>query len=201
MPNADFFARLGLFVVRAFFGPELCARLRAEVREASHAQATVSEEGGSVVDENARRTKGALVSDEMQADLEARLLAIKPLLERHFGVVLGGCQTPQFLVYTEGCFYHPHRDSRTAADAPQYSRERQVTVVIFLNSQTEHPGHESYGGGSLTFYGLMADPRLAVCGVPLIGEEGLLVAFRSEMIHEVAPVTGGERYTIVSWFF
>jgi SM-20-related protein len=34
----------------------------------------------------------------------------------------------------------------------------------------------------------------------LIGEPGLLVAFRSDVLHEVEAVTHGERYSIVSWF-
>jgi SM-20-related protein len=33
-----------------------------------------------------------------------------------------------------------------------------------------------------------------------VGEPGLLVAFRSDTVHEVLPVTHGERFTVVSWF-
>jgi SM-20-related protein len=33
-----------------------------------------------------------------------------------------------------------------------------------------------------------------------VPEAGLLIAFRSEMLHEVEPVTSGERVTIVSWY-
>jgi predicted 2-oxoglutarate/Fe(II)-dependent dioxygenase YbiX len=29
----------------------------------------------------------------------------------------------------------------------------------------------------------------------------MLVAFRSDVLHQVSPVTKGERFTIVSWFF
>jgi len=35
-------------------------------------------------------------------------------------------------------------------------------------------------------------------GLP--GETGLLVAFAAETLHEVSPVTSGERFTIISWF-
>ena len=55
-------------------------------------------------------------------------------------------------------------------------------------------------GGSLTFYGLMKAPGMEKAGMPLAPEAGLLVAFRSDIMHEVNPVTRGERYTLVSWF-
>ena len=59
-----------------------------------------------------------------------------------------------------------------------------------------------YSGGSLTFFGLMDDsPSGESVGLPLAGETGLLIAFPSHLVHSVSPVTAGERYTLVSWFF
>jgi predicted 2-oxoglutarate/Fe(II)-dependent dioxygenase YbiX len=52
----------------------------------------------------------------------------------------------------------------------------------------------------LTFYGLLPGPAWERIGFPLRGEEGLLVAFRSEILHEVTAVRQGDRYTIVTWF-
>ena len=49
--------------------------------------------------------------------------------------------------------------------------------------------------------GLMADPRWKSVGLGLSGEEGVLVAFRSELLHEVVPVTHGQRYTLVTWYY
>ena len=43
----------------------------------------------------------------------------------------------------------------TAALNPQH-RDRRVSVVIFLNRQSPKPLPDTYGGGSLTFYGLLA---------------------------------------------
>ena len=34
----------------------------------------------------------------------------------------------------------------------------------------------------------------------VVGAAGSLLAFRSETTHEVTMVTGGERYTIATWF-
>jgi predicted 2-oxoglutarate/Fe(II)-dependent dioxygenase YbiX len=37
--------------------------------------------------------------------------------------------------------------------------------------------------------------------VRLAGEQSLLVGFKSDVKHEVTPVTSGERFTLVTWFF
>ena len=114
-------------------------------------------------------------------------------------MTLTDCQEPQFLVYREGDFFHRHRDSRRESDAAEFSKQRRVSVIVFLNGEDEVPGPDVYGGGSLTFYELMSGSGVEY-GIPLVGEPGLLVAFRPELLHEVTPVTHGERYTIVSWF-
>jgi SM-20-related protein len=46
----------------------------------------------------------------------------------------------------------------------------------------------------------MDDERARSVGFPLIGEAGLLLAFRPNLVHEVTPVTHGERCTVVTWF-
>jgi SM-20-related protein len=124
-----------------------------------------------------------------------------PKLEQHFKLELSDCQPPQFLIYREGDFYEPHCDDNSRPDYPQDIQQRKISIVIFLNGEAEEHKQDSYNGGALTFYGLIADPRCAAIGFPLAGETGLLVAFRSNIFHEVKPVTQGERHTIVSWLF
>jgi SM-20-related protein len=80
------------------------------------------------------------------------------------------------------------------------SKSRQISAVIFLNSNSAQPGESTYGGGALTFYELLDDPIGQSLGFPLEAEEGLLIAFRADVPHSVAPVTHGDRYTIASWY-
>jgi predicted 2-oxoglutarate/Fe(II)-dependent dioxygenase YbiX len=72
--------------------------------------------------------------------------------------------------------------------------------VLFLNSQSDQLQPGTYSGGSLVFAGLLPDPRAKDQGFPLIGEQGLFVAFTSDIYHEIKPVLDGERYTVVAWF-
>jgi predicted 2-oxoglutarate/Fe(II)-dependent dioxygenase YbiX len=198
--NADFFRNFGLYVAREFFDGDLCARLRAEARGSAADPATVRKRAADYeVDEQIRRTQLARVSEATEALVELRLLTLKGTLERHFGVTTTGIRWPQFLVYREGDFFCPHADSSADADAPPIATTRRVSIVIFVNGEGSPPDEDSYSGGSLTFYGLMNDPRADDRGFPLTAETGLLVAFPSHYVHSVAPVTRGMRFTIVSW--
>jgi SM-20-related protein len=200
MPTAEFFTRFGLFVCKNFLDTELCTRCCREINEAGKTNPTiVGPNDTEVLDETIRKVKWADVPAATVSLVKARLLALLPTLERHFNVTLTGCQPPQFLTYQEGDFYQVHRDGTDSA--PRDLRERKVSVVIFLNGQAQQPADDTYCGGSLTFYGLIDDPRWLAYGFPLNSEPGLLIAYRSETMHQVLPVTYGTRYSIVSWLF
>jgi SM-20-related protein len=199
--RGDLFAALGFLVVQDFLEADTCARIRAEVRSAASTAATVREGGARyMVDRHTRQASWAEVSATTQSLVQGRLLTLLPRAAEHFAVALTGCQTLQFLRYRQGDYYRPHRDCSAERDASQIARERQISVVIFVNGEAKEPGEDCYGGGALIFYGITDDPRGKKIGFPLNGEAGLLIAFRSDVVHEVAPVLHGERYTVVSWF-
>lgn len=66
--------------------------------------------------------------------------------------------------------------------------------MLFLNDQA------SFEGGDLRLYGLLGDERWRGVGIPIPAKSGRLIAFRTELVHEVRKVTLGERYTVVSWY-
>ena len=196
--QADFFECFGFFIRRALLVPEEAERLRAEMASAVGKAATVAEgETADELDERQRATKWAQVSDETRAALEERLLSIKPALEESFGTALDGCQKPQFLVYREGDFFGAHHDTSADEDAADFVRARRISVVLFVNGTSDDPSPETFGGGALTFYGLMDDARV---GLPVDAEPGLAVAFPADKLHAVSPVSHGERFTVVTWF-
>ena len=201
MPRAEFFARLGLFVRRDFLDEATCARLCDEMLAADARPATVWEAGeGFVVDRGTRRTSHRSVSESSSSFVEHRLLGLRSDLARHFKVRLTGCRKPGFLAYNLGDFYRPHRDNSGGPGAAHMVRERRVSAVVFLNSGTAAGRAGHYLGGALTFYGLFEDPRLTDRGLPLEADAGLMVAFPSNLVHGVAPVSDGVRCTIVTWF-
>jgi SM-20-related protein len=201
MADAEFLRRLGLFVEPNFLDPQLCEEYRSEMKRVGGKPATVSAHAEDEVDENHRRTRQADMSEATTAALQARLEAVKPAIEKHFGRSLSEVQKPQFLTYRTGDFFRPHSDNSDEEDAAEGVKRRQVSVVSFLNDESAEPAQGCYGGGHLTFYGLLGDESDdSPIGIPIEGKAGQLVAFPSEMLHGVGAVTHGERYTIVSWF-
>jgi predicted 2-oxoglutarate/Fe(II)-dependent dioxygenase YbiX len=153
----------------------------------------------AVVDMAARNTWQLPLGDG-PIDLASRIGALRADLAGHFETPLTGHEGPTILMYQPGGFYEPHVD-RAGDDEVQIAlSRRRVTVVIFLNAMSTQPGPGDYSGGALTFYGLLDDPAWRKFGFALDPMPGLLVAFPSHIVHEVTPVTAGDRYTIVDWF-
>lgn len=198
MTTADPVAGFDLLVRREFFDADRCKKIVAEMRMAERVPATVygTSSTGSIL-ENIRRTVRHTLSQLTVEYVSRRLLELKPEVERHFSITVGDCEEPQFLRYRVGDFFVAHQDGNTgmvklATDA------RRVSVVIFLNRQSDSPEEGAYCGGSLVFH----DWRVGASTPPLnmAGDVGTLVAFRSETTHEVNPVTHGERLSIACWY-
>ncbi|MGH7849476.1 MAG: 2OG-Fe(II) oxygenase [Thermodesulfobacteriota bacterium] len=190
----------GLFVKKSFLDADLCAGIRAEMSSAGGNPSSVVKSDERLLDEKYRRTVTKDVSDETRALLTEKLTGAKAELEAYFGVELSHPQEPQFLFYREGDFFQVHVDRGTDPKNPEAVRERKVSAIIFFNNETDEPGDETYTGGSLIIYGILKDPRFESRGFKVPGAAGMLLAFRSDLFHEVTPVTSGSRYTVVSWF-
>jgi SM-20-related protein len=207
MAKLDFLNRLGIFTEQNFLDTEFCTKFISEAHSATINPVKIVQKNGhtgsvsTIFAEQQRKTDQIIVSSETEQFVRERLQGIKPLLEKHFNLSLTDCQKPLFYVYKKGDFFEIHQDSTDLADAPEFVQQRRVSVVIFLNNKGDDDKPGCYSGGALSFYGLIADPQWQEYGFPLSGEEGLLVAFPSNVLHEVKPVTSGERYTIVSWFY
>jgi len=200
MPNADGFAALGCFVRRGFLDRKTCAHLRAEARAAPASAATVRADDRSYdVDRSTRSTDWAEVAPKAVELVEQRLTAVMPEVSRHYDLPLTSLQPLQFLVYREGDFFQRHRD-RGEGDGSSFSRAREVAGIIFLNGEGDPATSDAFRGGALTIYGLVEKPDGEALGLPLRAEEGLLITFSADLVHEVQPVEAGERHTVVTWF-
>jgi len=190
--SLDFLRKRGLFIRQEFLSGSRCAKFCVQMRAAEREEAEVY--GSATPVNRAVRTAWEVaIADADAADVRQRMAALGPDLADHFGGPLAGCEEPTFLLYGAGGFFRPHRDraSRTDESAGD-ARARRVSLVLFLN--------DDYTGGALTLYGLVDDPAWRAYGFAVPAEPGLLVAFSSDLLHEVTPVVDGERCTAVSWF-
>ncbi|MET0649172.1 MAG: 2OG-Fe(II) oxygenase [Pyrinomonadaceae bacterium] len=194
-------AASGLFLVRDFLDPQACAAVRAEARAAAGHPAPVYIQGADgVVHEDVRKTSSLEVSAATAADVARRLGDLREAVGRHFDLSLRGCEPPQFLRYREGDFFVKHQDGDTDQIDFDHLRVRKVSVVVFLNGGSDEASAETFGGGELLIYRAKGEGHAGPVVFPVTGAAGLLVAFRSDTVHEVSPVTRGERFTVVSWF-
>lgn len=200
MRSANFFRALGAFVAEDFLDIDSCSSLQSEMDASAFEKATVIKDGQEgILDEESRRVLSVQVTEGMWRSVRERLRAIRPSLEEHFRIPLSRkCHGPDFLIYHPGGFYRPHRDA--SEGSPDHIRARRVSVVLFLNGQSKEPTPDTFGGGGLTFYGLMDGPEWSKCAFTLDPSSGLLVAFRSDTLHEAQPVSFGKRYVIATWF-
>jgi SM-20-related protein len=198
MEETEAGASFDLYVLKNFFDARACAEFVEELRRAPEGAATVygrGEAGG--VDERVRKAARLSPSEETFGRVWRRLLECREEVGGHFGLSLDACEEPQFLRYRVGDFFVAHQDGNTGMLLSAREQSRKVSLVVFLNRQSEAGEAGTYGGGSLVF----SEWRGGAGRVefPLSAEAGTLVAFRSETTHEVIPVTRGERYSIVSW--
>lgn len=200
--NTSVTTQLGIYTEEGFLERAACESLKARMRGGSRERARVYEGGTDyVLDESRRSTFEVVVSDSAASVVKGKLLARCEVFSRRFGVEVNDCQEPTFLVYKPGDFFEPHRDHTENSNAPEHVRRRRVSAVVFLGDESAGEASGDYEGGALAFYGLLKDPRCRHVGIPVRGKAGTLVAFRSDVFHQVSPVTKGERFTIVSWFF
>jgi predicted 2-oxoglutarate/Fe(II)-dependent dioxygenase YbiX len=200
LPSPDFFSHLGLYVVKGFLTPVECAQLRSEIRQSASSATTVKKGDKFELDETTRKVHKAKISDTTKASISERMFAMIPALSKHFAANLTSGETPQFLIYRNGYFYTQHIDTNIDPKAPNWLKARKVSMIIFLNNQSDSVQEDTYCGGALVFYGLMKGAGWENKGFPMIGQEGTMIAFASDVLHEVTPVTDGVRYTVVTWF-
>jgi predicted 2-oxoglutarate/Fe(II)-dependent dioxygenase YbiX len=171
-----------------------CRELVAEIDAAHQAAAEIWGEGGFGVHPDSRRGAIAQLRAATEILVQDRLWDAMPALERRFGCEVTHISGVTALIYDRGDHFAAHSDGGGDDDAPAEIRRRRVSLVLALND-----GASDFSGGELEFYaGEVPDAR----GAPLArlrSEPGLLIAFSSSMIHRVAPVRAGRRYSLALW--
>jgi predicted 2-oxoglutarate/Fe(II)-dependent dioxygenase YbiX len=167
-----------------------------DARAAAGAAATVHGHGRTEAVPRVRHAAQLAVCDATRRLVDGRLSDLTPALTERFEVALSAHEPLQFLRYETGGFFVAHQDGNTPLTCDR-TRDRRISIVIFLNAQAPENVPGGYAGGELVFHAPYphVDRRLAV-----VGAAASLLAFRSETTHEVTMVTGGERYTIATWF-
>lgn len=202
MPFPDFFEQFGVYSHYEFLSHEFCNQLRDEMESAVAVPGTVwnPDDGENFKEEAKKRKEYPNISEASVNEINRKLDELMPEIAERFEQPVTGIQPIKFTRYDAGDYYRIHIDITNDPDAPELLRERKVSVIIFLGQEGETPDEGDYCGGNLTFYGLLGEQGWNSVGLPLESEQGLLVAFRPDIPHEVTTVTHGTRYTITTWY-
>jgi len=147
------------------------------------------------VDSRRRDVNIALLAPTVTSIINNKLERLQPVLASYYGIDLLGHESPQCLRYGPGQFYSRHRDSHPQDER---SRNRSITVVIFLSNSKENGRSDSdFIGGGLRVYPYEDNDDY----FDLEESCGNGIAFPSNMLHEVKPISTGTRYSIATWFF
>lgn len=199
MTTPDGADRFSLYLRANFFDARACGEIVAELRRCGGSPAPVYGTGESgAVDERVRKVVRLAPSPETVGRVKQALSELMAEVGARYGLRLTGCEEPQFLRYRVGDFFVAHQDGNTGMMLSERERTRKVSVVIFLNDQSETDGPDTFDGGTLVFSDWRAGREPA--RFELRAATGTLVAFPAETTHEVLPVVRGERYSIASWY-
>ena len=189
MKHNDLFSALNIKIWPQALEPTICEEILMEINSKMETNEILLKELDT------RKTYKHELSQQLFDKIFQKLnTEIRPHLEEFFDMPLTYSQPLQALVYTDGHFFKPHRDDTESVDR----KYRKLTTVIFLNQQGKSEGQGDYGGGDLNLVGLFE--KHPSKGFPVPNTQGSMVAFRSDVIHEVTPVLWGNRGTLVMWF-
>ena len=202
--------QLGVYLHPDFLTADECKKLCAEIdmRESHRAKVYAPEARSGVLDEEARKTIEVSSADSEFDWLDRRFASLRDPLADRFDLSLDRVDRLGFLVYQQGGYFRPHFDAPPLADgeSPHEIHSRKITVLLYLNTEADSTVADGrnagdYEGGRLALYGLMDFPGSEKHGLPVRGEAGLVVAFRSELLHGVSKLERGRRYCAVAWFY
>ncbi len=192
-------AVFNLYQVKDFLDAQTCREIIAELcRSPDMPAKTYGRSESGFVDVTTRKVARVHPSSVTVERVSKLLLARRAEIGAHFGIPLGNIESPQFLRYQVGDFFVAHQDGNTGLLLLDREQFRKISVIIFLNRQSETMEAGTYDGGSLVFSEWRPGRKRGE--LRLTGERGMLVAFPSDLTHEVTSVTRGERYSIVSWY-
>jgi predicted 2-oxoglutarate/Fe(II)-dependent dioxygenase YbiX len=176
-----------------------CRDVVAEIEGADREQVQVWRDDGFGVDDDSRRGAIARLTPPTEDLVQNRLWAVVPGLEARFGCEVSHLSGVTALIYGAGDHFAAHSDGGGDDSAPDEVRRRRVSLVVALNAGAGDAA--DFSGGELEFYAgsLPASAAAATPVMTVRSSPGLLIAFGSSMIHRVAPVVAGRRYSLALW--
>jgi len=159
--------------------------------------ALVVRAGESILDQTLRSCFDHQFPDAFKRPIETRLTAFFDSHRTEFDSDADFLYGPYFMSYGKGSFFRSHRDVANHKNDPPRLAAHRWSLLLYLNGREPEADLPTFDGGALILY--ETDPKLHDRRVVIIPQPGLLVLFRSSLMHEVATVLDGTRYAVAAW--
>jgi hypothetical protein len=194
--NLEFRTR-NIAMTSGFLSLDDCRHLVQAMESFPGEPALVVRAGDSILDQTLRHCLDHHLPETFKHPIETRLTAFfdshRNDLESDADFLYG----PYFMSYGKGSFFRAHRDVDNHKNDPPRLAAHRWSLLLYLNGREVAADLPVFDGGALILY--ETDPKLQDRRVIVIPQPGLLVLFRSTLMHEVATVLDGKRYAVAGW--
>ncbi|MEY2523501.1 MAG: SM-20-related protein [Ilumatobacteraceae bacterium] len=182
---------------RGFLSVPECAEIITAMNDAPREPAQVVRAGESILDQSLR----FCFDHQFPAAFKDR---IGERMVRYFGRHRDQFESdadylygPYFMSYEKGSYFRAHRDVANHKNDPARLAAHRWSLLLYLNGRDAGSELPVFDGGAIILY--ETDPATRNRRVVIVPEPGMLVLFRSALMHEVAILHDGTRYAVAGW--
>lgn len=191
------FKTANIAIAEDFLSLEECDAVIREMDASDKERAQLVRAGESILDESIRycfdHHMPAAVKQRFRLRLEEFFVENRAAFASDADYLYG----PYFMTYQKGSFFKAHRDVANHRNDPLRLAAHRWSVLLYLNGRDPVGQLPTFEGGALVVY--ETNPKLRDRRVVVVPRPGMLLLFRSSLMHEVATVLDGVRYAVAGW--
>lgn len=174
-----------------------CSEIVRAMEHAPREPAQVVRAGESILDQSLRFCFDHHFPEAFKRSIGDRMAAYFDAHRSEFESDADYIYGPYFMSYEKGSYFRAHRDVANHRNDPPRLAAHRWSLLLYLNGREPVDGLPAFDGGALIIY--ETEPKLRDRRVVIVPEPGMLVLFRSSLMHEVAIVLEGTRYAVAGW--
>lgn len=183
--------------VRSFLSVPECAEIITAMNDAPREPAQVVRAGESILDQSLRFCFDHHFPDAFKDRIGERMARYFGRHRNQFASDADYLYGPYFMSYEKGSYFRAHRDVANHKNDPARLAAHRWSLLLYLNGRDAASELPVFDGGALILY--ETDPAIRNRRVVIVPEPGMLVLFRSALMHEVAILHDGTRYAVAGW--
>jgi predicted 2-oxoglutarate/Fe(II)-dependent dioxygenase YbiX len=174
-----------------------CSEIVRAMEDSPREPAQVVRAGESILDQSLRFCFDHHFPDAFKRPIGDRMAAYFDGHRTEFDSDADYIYGPYFMSYEKGSYFRAHRDVANHRNDPPRLAAHRWSLLLYLNGREPTGGLPAFDGGALIVY--ETEPKLRDRRVVIVPQPGMLVLFRSSLMHEVAIVLEGTRYAVAGW--